>query len=337
MNPPEIILYDVTLRDGQHAIAHQLNETQIRRYAEAADLAGVPIVEVGHGNGLGASSLQIGRALTSDRVMLETVRGALKSAKLAAFLCPGLGTFTDIELAKECGADILRLGVHSTLADFCESYVEKTLEEGFECHVVMLLSHMASAEKLARSATLLAGYGCTAIGLMDSAGYLLPDEVRERITAMADAVPGVALSFHAHNNLGLATANSIAALEAGATIIDASSRGFGAGAGNAQLEVICAVAQRLGKRTGVDLNRCLDAAELAAAELVRSFPLIDSASLVSGLAGVFSGFKRKVLKAAADYGVSPWDIFVELGRMQAIAGQEDLIPEAAGRVRQAVS
>ncbi|MEU4805795.1 4-hydroxy-2-oxovalerate aldolase [Actinosynnema sp. NPDC023587] len=333
----DITLYDVTLRDGQHAVAHQLNEEQIFRYAAAADRAGVPVVEVGHGNGLGASSLQIGRALTTDRAMLETARRALTGAKLAAFLCPGLGTFGDVDLARECGVDVLRLGVHSTLVDFSESYVEKILQSGLDCHAVMLMSHMASADRLARSTALLAGYGCTAIGIMDSAGYLLPHEVGERIAAMARAAPNAAISFHAHNNLGLATANSMAAIEAGATIVDASARGFGAGAGNAQLEVVCAVAQRLGKRTGVDLNRYLTASELAAAELVESFPLIDSVSLVSGLAGVFSGFKRKVLKAADDYGVSPWDIFFELGRMQAIAGQEDLIPEAAGRVRKTAS
>lgn len=330
-NKPAVTIYDVTLRDGQHAVAHQLDVVQIAHYAEVANSAGIPIIEVGHGNGLGASSLHLGQARLDDLLMLETVREAAPDARLAAFLCPGMGTFTDIDGARSRGADILRIGVHATGADFCESYVDKALRAGLECHAVLMMSHMASTDELVANATLLSEYGCTTVGVMDSAGHYMPEEVGQRIAAMRQAIPGD-LSFHAHNNLGLATANVLAAVDAGATVIDASSRGFGAGAGNAQLEVVCALMDRVGIYTGVSLDGCLQTSELAAAELIQTPPLVDAVSLVSGLAGVFSGFKRKVLAAASEYDVSPWDIFFELGRMQAIAGQEDLIPIAAKRL-----
>ncbi|MFI5781192.1 4-hydroxy-2-oxovalerate aldolase [Nocardia sp. NPDC051570] len=326
-----VTLYDVTLRDGQHAIAHQLDINQIVRYAEVADDAGIPVIEVGHGNGLGASSLHLGQARLDDKVMLATARKAAPNARLAAFLCPGTGTFNDIDIAHSCGVDILRIGVHVTGADFCESYIGKALDRGLECHAVLMMSHMADLDELVVNAKLLASYGCTAVGIMDSAGHLLPEQVTIRIGAIRQET-AADVSFHAHNNLGLATANVLAAIDAGAVIIDASSRGFGAGAGNAQLEIICALSERLGYSTGVSLDGCLRASEVAGAELIQTPPIIDSVSLVSGLAGVFSGFKRKVLETAANYGVSPWDIFFELGRMQAIAGQEDLIPEAARRL-----
>jgi 4-hydroxy 2-oxovalerate aldolase len=199
---------------------------------------------------------------------------------------------------------------------------------GLEAHAVLLMSHMASAEQLAAQCALLTSYGAQAVGIFDSAGHYLPGDVTERITAIAGTV-GVPVIFHGHNNLGMAIANSVAAVRAGARIIDGCARGLGAGAGNTQLEVLVAVLERLGHRTGIDLYRLLDAADLAQAQLMPTVPTIDSVSLVSGLAGVFSGFKARVLDDAAREGVDPRDLLFELGRRQAVAGQEDLIPDVA--------
>jgi 4-hydroxy 2-oxovalerate aldolase len=139
----------------------------------------------------------------------------------------------------------------------------------------------------------------------------------------------VPVGFHAHNNLGMAIANSVAAYHAGARILDGTARGFGAGAGNAQLEVLVAVLERLGARTGIDLYKILDAAELAERQLVEDLPSIKSTSIVSGLAGVFSGFAKHVDRIAREHGIDPRDVFFELGRRKVVAGQEDLILEVA--------
>lgn len=319
-----IQIYDATLRDGQHAVAHRLIDEQFAAYASAADDAGIPIIEVGHGNGLGASSLQAGRAAVPDQNMLDAVRASVKRGLVAAFLCPGWGTFNDIRRAAASGVDILRLGVHCTGVELAEGYAHEARSLGMQCHVVMMMSHLASPDELQHNAVKLVGYGCQAVGIMDSAGYMLPADVHARITAITQAC-AVPVSFHGHNNLSMAIENSLTAVRCGAHIIDACARGFGAGAGNTQLEVLCAVLERMGAATGIDLGRCLAAADVAERELIVTQPVIDSVSLVSGLAGVFSGFKRQVLSAASDYGVNPWDIFFELGRNGVVAGQEDLI------------
>ncbi len=294
----------------------------------------MPVVEVGHGNGLAASSLQVGQAALSDDEMLTVVREALKTSKLGVFMLPGWGTSRDLRRALDLGADVVRLGTHCTEGDLAERHLGYLRDAGADAQCLLLMSHMASAERLAQECRRLAEFGATAVGIFDSSGHYLPPDVTERITAITEAVT-VPVIFHGHNNLGMAVANSIAAAEAGAGIIDACARGFGAGAGNTQLEVVVPVLERLGFVTGIDLYALLDAADFAERELMPAPPTIDSVSLVSGLAGVFSGFKTPVLDIARREGVDPRDIFFELGRRQAVAGQEDLIVDVALELRSA--
>lgn len=329
-----IQIHDPSLRDGHHAVRHNLGAEQLRAYAQAANAARVPVVEVGHGNGLGASSLQVGRAKLSDDEMLSITREALTDSQLAVFLLPGWGTTQDIKNAIVHGVDLVRIGTHCTEGTLAERHLGFLRDEGVEAHAVLLMSHMAKPERLAEECAMLVGFGATGVGIMDSAGHYLPADVTERIQAIRSAVD-VPVMFHGHNNLGMAVANSIAAADAGAAIIDACARGFGAGAGNTQLEVLVPVLERVGYRTGIDLYGLLDAADIAERELMPKPPTIDSLSIVSGLAGVFSGFKAPVLDIAAREGVDPRDVFFELGRRQVVAGQEDLIVDVALALSQA--
>ncbi|MFB6617690.1 4-hydroxy-2-oxovalerate aldolase [Streptomyces sp. NPDC056367] len=331
---PHVLIHDPTLRDGHHAVGHQLDADQLHAYATAANTAGVPVVEVGHGNGLGASSLQIGRAKLPDPVMLTTVREALTRSKMGVFMAPGWGTADDLYTAVHHGADVVRIAAHCTEADVTERHLGVVRDLGAEAQGVLLMSHMAGPGQLAEQCALLATFGAQAVGIMDSAGRYLPADVIERVHAITEAVD-VPVIFHGHNNLSLAVANSLAAVEAGAGIVDATARGFGAGAGNTQLEVLVAVLERRGFDTGLDLRQVLAAADVAEQRLLKAPPVIDSIALVSGLAGVFSGFKQPVLETARREGVDPVDLFLALGERQVVAGQEDLIGEAARQLKAA--
>jgi 4-hydroxy 2-oxovalerate aldolase len=317
-------IHDPSLRDGHHAVRHKLSRDQLRGYAAAANKAGVPVVEIGHGNGLGASSLQVGRAALGDDEMLAVVREALTSSRMGVFILPGWGTIDDLRRAIALGADLVRVGAHCTESDLTERHLGYLRQMDVEAHGVLLMSHMASSRRLARECARLVEFGASAVGIFDSSGHYLPEDVTERITAIVDAVD-VPVIFHAHNNLGMAVANSVAAVRAGAGIIDGCARGFGAGAGNTQLEVLVPVLERLGYSTGIDLYALLDAADFAERELIQTLPTIDSVAVVSGLTGVFSGFKTRVIDIARREHVDPRDVFFELGRRQAVAGQEDLI------------
>ncbi|MFD9483625.1 4-hydroxy-2-oxovalerate aldolase [Streptomyces sp. NPDC059991] len=328
MTKPALILHDPTLRDGQHAVRHQLDAQQIRAYAAAADAAGVPVVEVGHGNGLGASSHQVGHSRISDDEMLATAREALPHSQLAAMMLPGWATSDDLRGAIRHGVDVVRVAAHCTEATVTERHLGTIRELEADAQGVLLMSHMASPDQLADQCALMVSYGAQGVCIFDSAGHYLPHDVSARITAITKAVD-VPIAFHGHNNLGMAIANSIAAVDAGARVLDACARGFGAGAGNTQLEVLVAVLERYGHHTGIDLRLLAEATDLAEQILMPAPPTIDSVSLVSGLAGVFSGFKKPVLAAAEQTGVRAWDLFIELGRRRVIAGQEDVIPDTA--------
>lgn len=330
-----VIISDPTLRDGNHAVRHQLNREQIRAYASAAELARIPIVEVGHGNGLGASSLQVGESLLDDRTMLETARDVLKLSKLGVHVIPGFAMIDrDLKPAVEIGVDVFRIGTHCTEADTAQRHIGYLREQGREVLGVLMMSHMAPKEVLFEEAQKMVSYGAEAIVLMDSAGAYLPPDVTQKIGYLVQRLPSTLVGFHAHNNLGMAIANSVAAVDAGATIIDGCARGFGAGAGNAQLEVLVAVFERLGIHTGIDLYKVLDCGDLAEASLVEVVPTISSVSVVSGIAGVFSGFAKHVFRVAKEYQVDPRDVFFELGRRKVVAGQEDLIIEVALNLRE---
>lgn len=328
-NNHKITISDPTLRDGNHAVGHQLSAEQIAAYCRAADIAGVSIVEVGHGNGLGASSLQLGESKTQDHIALETARKNLTTSKLGIHVIPGFATIErDLKPALELGVNVVRVAAHCSEADICERHISFSRSQGVEVWGCLMMSHMISPALLLEQARKMESYGAEGVVFMDSSGHYLPEDVRQRVALLASNLL-IAVGFHAHNNLGLAIANSIAAADAGATLLDGCARGFGAGAGNTQLEVLVAVLERLGYSTGIDLYKILDAADLAEKILLKEIPSITSVSVVSGMAGVFSGFMKHVTRIAREFSVDPRDVFFELGRRKIVAGQEDIILEVA--------
>lgn len=333
----KIIISDPTLRDGSHAVKHQLSAKQIERYCQAIDQSGVSIVEVGHGNGIGASSIQVGLSKETDRVMLETARKNLTKTKLGVHCIPGFATIEkDLAPALDIGVDVVRVASHCTEADCTKNHIAYTRERGKEAFGVLMMAHMAPIDVLVGEALKMESYGAEAVIIMDSAGAFLPEQVKNLITELCGRL-NARVGYHGHNNLGMGIANSLIAAQAGATILDGSARCFGAGAGNAQLEILAAVLERYGFETGIDLYKLLDACDLAEKELIEKMPSVNSVSIVSGLAGVFSGFSKPVERIAKEYNVDPRDIFFRLGKRGIIAGQEDMIMEEALKLQKETS
>jgi 4-hydroxy 2-oxovalerate aldolase len=253
----------------------------------------------------------------------------LKKSKLGIHMIPGFATIDkDLKPALDMGVDVVRVAAHCTEADLCERHISFARQAGANVWGVAMMSHMISPALLLEQARKMESYGAEGFVFMDSAGNYLPDDVKERVELLVREL-SIPVGFHAHNNLGMAIANSIAAADAGATLLDGCARGFGAGAGNAQIEVLVAVLDRLGYKTGINFYKLLDACDLAEKTLMKEIPTIKSTSIVSGLSGVFSGFMKPVDRISKQYGVDPRDVFFELGRRKIIAGQEDIILEVA--------
>jgi 4-hydroxy 2-oxovalerate aldolase len=327
-----ITVCDATLRDGSHAYSHKITLEQVTAYATSAEAAGFSFLEVGHGNGLGASSLQVGESLVPEVEMLRAAKRCLRNTRLSVHVIPGFATIKrEIVNALEVGVDLFRIGCHCTEADVSQRHIGYVRAAGREVWGVLMMSHMASAEVLLEESKKMQSYGAQGIVLMDSAGAYFPKDVSEKIGLLASRLD-VPVGFHAHHNLGLSIANSLAALEAGARIIDGTAKGFGAGAGNAPLEMIAAVLKQQGFKTSVDLYAALDAADVAARLFAGSLPDSNGITIVSGLAGVFSGFSKPVQRAAKQMCVDPRDVFFELGKRKVVGGQEDIIIEVASEL-----
>ena len=320
-------IYDVTLRDGCHAINHQLTKTQIIEYCTRVDDCGVDFVEVGHGIGQGASSLLIGKSLLSDVEMLKIARAHLRKSKLSIHIVPGYGTVDNIKEAFDCGVNTFRVATHCSEADTAEKHIN--FLRGIDAEVVsgLMMSHMISPEELLIQAKKLEGYGSTAVTILDSAGKFIPREVTRVMQLLKENLQ-IPFGFHAHNNLGFSVINSCLARESGASIIDASIIGFGAGAGNVPLELLVSAMDAHGYQHSCDLYKILDLADYAEG-LFGYRPFVSSDSIISGLTGVVSVFSKPVKAAANDFKVDSKDIYLELGRRRAIAGQEDMIIEIA--------
>ncbi|EAX48465.1 pyruvate carboxyltransferase [Thermosinus carboxydivorans Nor1] len=323
-----IRIIDTTLRDGMHAVSHQLTPEQMALIASRLDEAGVGTIEFGHGDGIGGSSMQYGFAKAADREYFKAVSQAVKQARLDVLLIPGIGTIEDLKVAMEYGVKTVRVATHVTEADVGEQHIAFAKKNGLEAIGFLMMSHMASPEKVAEQAKLFESYGADVVYIADSAGAMVPEDVKARITAVKSAV-SLPVGFHAHNNLGLAIGNNLAAIEAGATILDGTVRGLGAGAGNAQLEVLVAVLNRMGYETGIDLYKVMDLSEDVLAPLMQRPQIINREALAIGYAGAYSSFLLHAYRAAEKFGVDARDILIELGRLKTVGGQEDLIIDVA--------
>jgi 4-hydroxy-2-oxovalerate aldolase len=330
MSERSIRITDTTLRDGDHAISHQFTAEQVQQVARALDQAGVPVIEVTHGDGLAGSSLQYGLSRDSEERCIAAAAEVLSQASLACLLIPGVGTRKELRRAAGLGMKVVRVATHCTEADIAEQHIKLGKDMGLEVHTFLMMSHMVAPERLAEQALLMAGYGADCVYVVDSAGALLIDEVSVRVRTLRGALPAtVEVGFHAHNNLGLAIANTLAGIDAGATRVDGTTCGLGAGAGNAPTEVLVAVLDKLAIATGIDLFRIMDAAEEVVRPIMPRPPQIDRASLTIGYAGVYSTFLLHAYRAAARFGVDPREILMELGRRKAVGGQEDMILDVA--------
>ena len=328
MSATDYRLIDSTLRDGSHAISHQYYAEDVIRIVAGLDAAGVQVIEIAHGDGLGGSSFNYGFSAVPEKELIARACETAQRAQIACLMLPGIGLADDLREVKELGVSVARIAVHCTEADITEQHIKVAKGLGMEAIGFLMMAHMNSPEGLVEQALLLQSYGADTIYIADSAGAMTVDDVRRRVSALVDALE-VPLGVHAHNNLSMAVANSIAAYEEGAKNLDGTSAGLGAGAGNCPTEILAAVSTKYGIETGVDPLALMDVAEDVVRPIMPRQQVIDRAGLLLGYAGVYGSFLLHAERAAERYGVPQSEILLELGRRQVVGGQEDMIIDVA--------
>jgi len=333
-----VFITDTSMRDGSHSVSHQYTSDDVRKVAVALDQAGIDIIEVSHGDGLGGSSINYGFSAESELDLISAAAQAVKKARVAVVLVPGIATLDVLEDAHRRGATVVRVATHVTEADVSEEYIKAAKKMGMFVVGFLMMAHMVDSDKLVEQALVMESYGADVVYVTDSAGALLPDEVYERVAALKKALH-VPIGHHAHDNLGCAIANSLAAVKAGATYLDGSLGGMGAGAGNSATEILVAALKKSSVEVSADLFKTIDAAEKILIPLIvgkgKALPRRDSSSLIMGYAGVYSSFMLHAQKGAERFGVDVRDVLIELGRRKAVGGQEDWIIQVASDLAKA--
>jgi 4-hydroxy 2-oxovalerate aldolase len=329
----DVRVTDTSLRDGSHAKRHQFTETDVRSIVAALDVAGVPVIEVTHGDGLGGSSFNYGFSTTPERTLMKAAVETAQRARIAALMLPGLGTKDDISAVAELGVEVIRIATHCTEADVSEQHFRLAREIGLETVGFLMMAHSARPEVLARQARIMADSGCECVYVVDSAGAMVMEDASDRVAALvAELGSDAQVGFHGHENLSLSVANTVLAIRAGAVQVDGSTRRFGAGAGNTSVEALAAVLERLDIRTGIDVLQIIDAAEDVVRPVMDGECVLDRLALIMGYAGVYSSFLKHAYRAAERYGVSGAEILLECGRQRLVGGQEDQIIQIAAEL-----
>ena len=327
----EITIHDMCLRDGMHAKRHQITVNEMVKISKAMDEAGIPMIEVTHGDGLGGASVTYGFPTAKDEEYLTAVCKEMKNAKISALLLPGIGTVDHIRMAVDCGISTIRIATHCTEADISQQHLAMARSiDNLDTVGFLMMAHMIEAEELVTQLKMMEDFGAHCVYITDSAGYMLPDDVTSRVAlARAELKPETELGFHGHHNMAMGVANSVAAVAAGANRIDASLAGLGAGAGNTPLEVFVAVCDRMGIETGIDTFKAMDVAEDLIIPMMDHPVRVDRDALTLGYSGVYSSFLLFAKRSAKKYNLSTRDILVELGRRRTVGGQEDMIEDLA--------
>ncbi|MGA0184684.1 MAG: 4-hydroxy-2-oxovalerate aldolase [Candidatus Nanopelagicales bacterium] len=321
-------LIDSTLRDGSHAISHQYDEDNVIAIVRGLSAAGVQVIEIAHGDGLGGSSFNYGFSKVDEKELIARACQEAGDSTIACLLLPGVGLADDLKDVKELGVGMARIATHCTEADISEQHIQMAKKLDMEAIGFLMMAHMNSPEGLVEQALLMQSYGADAIYIADSAGAMTTEDVQRRVSALVKALD-IPLGVHAHNNLAMAVSNSIAAYEEGAANLDGTSAGLGAGAGNCPTEILAAVSNKYGIETGVDALKLMDVAEEVVRPIMPRQQVIDRAGLILGYAGVYGSFLLHAQKAAERYDVPQAEILMELGRRQVVGGQEDMIIDVA--------
>jgi 4-hydroxy 2-oxovalerate aldolase len=330
----DVRIIDTTLRDGSHAMAHQFTEKQVRDTVRALDSAGAEVIEVAHGDGIGGSSFNYGFSCAAELDLITASREEATGAKIAVLLVPGIGTARDLRRAHDAGAQMVRIATHCTEADVSVQHFGTAIELGMETAGFLMMAHRTSPETLAQQARIMVDAGCQTVYVTDSAGALMMEEATARFEALVTEVADEAwVGYHGHQNLSLGVANSVLAYQAGVRYIDGSLCALGAGAGNSPTEVLTAVFDRLGIKTGLDVAAVLDAAEEVVRPYLPRWPKMDRNAIVQGWAGVYSSFLLHAERAEERYGVPAHTILQRCGELQLVGGQEDMIIDIALALR----
>ena len=296
-------ILDTTIRDGSYAVDFKFSNKDVQDLVAKSQRIGIEYIEIGHGQGLNASSFEHGFALQTDAEYMDAAREIADKSKLGFFCIPGIARLEDLDIAKEHKMDFIRVG--TTVKDYmtAKPYVRKGIENGLEVFVNFMKTYAASPEEFADASADLYNDGVGCIYIVDSAGSMSAQDIGEYINTVREKTK-IAIGFHGHNNLGLAVDNTLYCIKKGIEFVDCSFQGLGRSLGNAPLEQVVMVMEKRGFHTGFDIPRVLEYGYAGLRNIVRD-RLVNPLDYMCGSAGFHSSFLKDIYKCCCEKGVDP--------------------------------
>lgn len=321
------ILLDCTLRDGGYPIQFQFTARDVRHICRGLERAGISHIEVGHGLGLGASGVQHGVAFERDDIYIQTAKSVVKKARIGAFFIPGIGVLDDIRRNLDAGLDFLRVGVNISEHEKAREFVDFAVNAGLDVHLNLMKSYALTEDAFSRIALSWCDSGLRSLYVVDSAGCMLPEEVSRYIATIR--AQGLGAGFHGHNNLDLVNANNLSALDAGAEFVDATLRGMGRSAGNAQTEVMAYLLNRYCDCERYSLFELFETIEKFLAPIMLKPQGQSTLDVVTGVSRFHSGFLPKFKRVISEYDVELERLIMAVSAQNCIDPSDELIHAVA--------
>ncbi len=328
----KVEILDCTLRDGSYPINYFYSLEDTKRISEVLERGGVEKIEVGHGMGLGAAQKGYGKSAYSDFQYIEAAVSAVNSSSIGVFAIPGVAEAQHVIDAKKAGITFLRIGTDVDKIESARELVELGFSLGLSVSLNVMKSYARPKAELLEAILSLGVSSLDVISIVDSAGTMIPADVQEYVSYLVENLQNK-IGFHGHNNLQLAIANSIAAVQGGASVIDATLRGIGRSSGNAQIEVLVPVLERAGYLTRINHQALSDFSDLFYESPYPDYG-IQGIELACGVFGLHSSFLPKVVTEANSMGIDIVELISEVTKNDRINLTPKNLKEASRIVSQ---
>ncbi len=324
-------ILDTTIRDGSYAVNFNFSCTDVKNISTRLENLGFEFIEIGHGMGLNASSEKNGISLHSDEEYMLAANSVLTTSKFGNFCIPGIAKLDHLKQARDCGASFVRIGINADEIPKTEPFIREAKKLGFIVMTNYMKSYALTPSEFAQSVKLSEMYGADYVYIVDSAGSMLPETIKEYHDSIREK-SDIKLGFHAHDNLGLAVYNSVYCAKLGFDIIDTSLQGLGRSSGNASTELTSLVLMRMGfDLPNFDVPSLLHAGYDTLSD-VTSRDLRSPLDMVCGLAEFHTSYMSYIHRCSATYNVNPLLLIIEYTKIDKLNMDYDKLCELANNL-----
>ncbi len=328
----DLKILETTLRDGSYALNFSFTSADTSVICRELEGAGFEFIEIGHGVGLRASVKGYGVAAATDEEYMIAAKEALKKAKWGMFCIPGIAELEDIDLAAKHGMGFIRIGTNVTDVEKSEEFIKRAKKHGMLVTANYMKSYALPPKQFAEKVKLSESYGVDVVYIVDSAGGMFPEDLRNYVAAIRK-VSNIPLGFHGHDNLGFAVANSMEAVALGVDFVDTSLQGLGRSAGNASSELLVSILHKQRQRININLLKVLEIGQRFIHPILArkgQIPL----DVISGYADFHSSYMPLIQKYSAKYKINPLLLIIEMCKVDKVHVDEKILEGIAQNIKE---